>query len=236
MEQLTAVEARVLGALMEKQVTTPDAYPLTRNALVTACNQSSNRDPIVHFGPMEVEDAVMVLKEKRLARVVHPGAGERATKYRQVADELLTLTAPERAVLCVLVLRGPQTPGELRSRTERMHRFSATPEVETTLDSLTTRAEPLVARLERRPGHKEERWVALLEAGAQERAASEPALTSTSSAWGASAGGGRGAEAGSERVAALEQKVAALEARLEAVVDALGDLIEVDADQAGGDP
>src|SRR5919107_5433076 len=102
--ELTAAQARVVGSLLEKQLTTPDAYPMTLNAVTSACNQTSNRDPVVHFSPQEVETTLLALKAKGLARVVHPGAGERATKYRQVLDEVLGLEAHDWAVLAVLLL------------------------------------------------------------------------------------------------------------------------------------
>src|SRR5581483_5214158 len=120
---LSVAQARVLGALLEKQQLTPDAYPLTLNSLVTACNQTTSRDPVLKLEHSTVEMAVMTLRAKGLARVVHPGSGERATKYRHVADEALGLDAAERALVCVLLLRGAQTVPELRSRTERMYGF-----------------------------------------------------------------------------------------------------------------
>ena len=131
----------MLGVLIEKQLTTPDAYPLTLNALTTGCNQTSNRDPVAHYEPYQVETTALVLKSKGLVRVVHPGSGERATKYRQVADEALDLTPAERAVVgALLVRRGPQTLSELKTRSERLHPFSSVAEVEATLDALSARA------------------------------------------------------------------------------------------------
>jgi uncharacterized protein YceH (UPF0502 family) len=152
---LTAAEARVLGALLEKELTTPDSYPLTLNALTAACNQTSNRDPVVRYESQLVETTMLVLKGKGLARVVHPGSGERATKYRQVADEALKLEPGDLAVVCLLLLRGPQTVAELKARTERMHRF-ASGEIESVLDALTHRERGLVARVDRLPGQKED--------------------------------------------------------------------------------
>jgi len=206
MEELTGAQARVVGALIEKQLTTPDAYPLTLNALVSACNQTSNRDPVVTFTPQEVETTVLALKAKGFARVVHPGAGERSTRYRQVFDEVIGLSPEERAVLCVLLLRGPQTAAELRSRTERLHGFSSGGEVEAVLAGLAERS--FVQRLERAAGQKEARWVQLLEAGAAERAATAaPAAAAPRS---------------SGRVEELEARVAALEERLAAIEGELG--------------
>jgi hypothetical protein len=214
-ELLRTAEARVLGALVEKQLTTPDTYPLSLSALTAACNQSSNRHPVLHLDPSEVERAVLDLKGRRLARVVHPGAGERVTKYRQVADEALGLSPGARAVLCVLLLRGAQTVAELRARTERLHRFAGTSEVEAALDDLARREPPLVERVDRQTGRKEPRWIQLLEEGAARRAADLPAEV---------AGGSPGAGG----APALEQRVAALEARVAALVEALGDLVDLD--------
>ena len=208
--ELTAAQARVVGALLEKQLTTPDAYPMTLNAVTTACNQTSNRDPVVQYTPQEVETTLLALKAKGLARVVHPGSGERATKYRQVLDEVLELDVPDRALLAVLLLRGPQTVAELRTRTERLHPFASPSELEAALDALARREPPLVARMERLAGQKEARWVALLEPGAAERAttmAPPPAAA---------------ASPRSSRVDELEARVAALEDRLAELERALG--------------
>jgi uncharacterized protein YceH (UPF0502 family) len=208
--ELTAAQARVVGSLLEKQLTTPDAYPLTLNAVTTACNQTSNRDPVVQYSPQEVETTLLALKAKGLARVVHPGSGERATKYRQVLDEVLGLEAPDRALLAVLLLRGPQTAAELRSRTERLHPFASPSEVEDALDALAGREPPLVGRVGRVAGQKEARWTALLEPGAAERAAAAaPPSTGAPSAR-------------TNRVDDLEARVAALEERLATLERALG--------------
>jgi uncharacterized protein YceH (UPF0502 family) len=213
---LTAIEARVLGVLIEKQLTTADAYPLTLNALTTGCNQTSNREPVVHYEPYQVETTALVLKSKGLVRVVHPGSGERATKYRQVADEALDLTPAERAIVCaLLVRRGPQTLSELKTRTDRLHPFASVSEVETTLGALSARATPLVAPVERQPGQKEGRWLQLLETDADGRAATlRPTAISPSTR-------------GGSRVDELEERIAALEARVAALVDALGDLVDL---------
>jgi uncharacterized protein YceH (UPF0502 family) len=212
---LTAPQTRVLGALLEKQLTTPDAYPLTLKAATTACNQSSNRDPVVGYAPREVETTLFALKAKGLVRMVHPGSGERVTKYRQVVDEVLGLDPAHRALLCVLMLRGAQTAPELRTRTERLHPFASPAAVEAALEALAQRVPPLVARVDRLPGQKEGRWIQLLEVGAAERAAapSLPTITPTSR------GGGR--------VEELEARVAALEERLTTLVAALGDLVDL---------
>jgi uncharacterized protein YceH (UPF0502 family) len=152
---LTAAETRVLGCLIEKQRTTPDTYPLTLNALRAACNQSTNRDPVVDYDEATIRDAVARLSRRRWARLAS-GAGSRASKYRHLLDEALTGAPDELAVLCVLMLRGPQTPGELKGRTERLHPFADLAAVHDTLEHLIDR--DLVRQLPRRPGQKEERF------------------------------------------------------------------------------
>ena len=213
--ELTAAQARVLGSLLEKQMTTPDAYPLTLKALTTACNQTSSRDPIVQYEPSQVETTVLALKGKSLARIVHPGSGERATKYRQVLDEVLDITPAERALICVLLLRGAQTVNELKTRTERMHEFGPTADVEAALDAMSRRDPPLVARVDRAPGQREGRWIQLLEVGAEARAAAAATATATASITPTNREPGR--------VDALEARVAALESRVAALSEALGD-------------
>lgn len=159
---LNTVEVRVAGALIEKELTTPDVYPLTFNSLLLACNQLSNRDPVVAFDEATVRDAVDSLREKRLMRVVS-GAEHRVLKYKHVFPEALQVTPPEVALLCVLMLRGPQTLGELRGRTGRLHPFTDLAEVETTLQRLMARTLPLMVRqLPRQPGQKEVRYAHLL--------------------------------------------------------------------------
>jgi len=158
---LNAVEVRVLGSLVEKEITTPDYYPLTLNALVNACNQSSNRDPVVSFDETTVVRALDGLREKKLALVFY-GADSRVPKYAHKLTEALTLSRPEIAVLCVLLLRGPQTVGELRGRTERMHRFDELSDVLAGLQKLMDRVPPLAAVLPRQPGTKELRYAHLL--------------------------------------------------------------------------
>jgi uncharacterized protein YceH (UPF0502 family) len=152
---LSAAEIRVLGCLLEKQRTTPDAYPLTLNALRAACNQSTNRDPVVAYDEATIRDAITRLSRRRWARLAS-GAGSRASKYRHLLDESLTRAPDELAVLCVLMLRGPQTPGELKGRTERLHPFADLAAIHTTLERLIGRE--LVEQLPRRPGQKEERY------------------------------------------------------------------------------
>jgi uncharacterized protein len=168
MEVLSTEEARVLGCLIEKEATTPDAYPLTMNALVAACNQTSNRTPVVRYTESTVNDALVQLRERKLARLVHSSHGSRVTKHRHALSEVWAITQEELAVLAVLLLRGPQTVNELRTRTERygadIDDLGGVPGV---LDRLAGRDEPLAACLGRQPGQREERWVQLL--------ASEPA-------------------------------------------------------------
>jgi acyl-CoA reductase-like NAD-dependent aldehyde dehydrogenase len=164
--RLTAEEARVLGCLMEKAVTTPDHYPLSVNALIAACNQSTNRDPVVEYDESTVERILELLREKDLCRRVR-ATGARVVKHRHVLDETMPLSVPQFAVLGVLLLRGPQTPGELKQRAERWHSFRSLDDIESTLQQLTERE--LVRQLARRPGQKEARWQQLLateEAGA----------------------------------------------------------------------
>ena len=160
--ELGAEETRVVGSLIEKELTTPQQYPLTLNALVTACNQTSNRFPVVTYDERMVEATVLGLKDQGLTRVVHPSHGRSATRYRQVLHEVLHLEQPELAVLGVLMLRGPQTLNELRTRTERAADFAAPADVERTLDALAAREEPLVLRIPHQPGQREDRYAHLL--------------------------------------------------------------------------
>jgi uncharacterized protein len=160
--ELNPVEARVIGSLAEKQLTTPQQYPLTLNALVLACNQSSNRDPVVAYDEERVAEALDALKEAGLLRFVHPGHGRSATRYRQVIDERFGLDPRGLSVMAVLMLRGPQTVGELRTRTERMADFDSLSDVAAELERLCSGPDPLARRLPRRPGQKEERWAQLL--------------------------------------------------------------------------
>ena len=160
--QLTDIEVRVLGALIEKDMTTPEYYPLSLNALVNACNQKSNRSPVVDYDEPTVARAIESLREKQLARLL-TGREHRVTKYRHWAWETLSLGPREMAVLCVLLLRGPQTVGELKDRTQRMYNFDDLASVEVCLDHLIERQpEPLVAKLARQPGTREPRYAHLL--------------------------------------------------------------------------
>jgi uncharacterized protein len=165
-----AVEIRVLGCLIEKQRTTPDAYPLSLNSLRLACNQATARDPVVAYEEREIKAALDRMSNRGWTRFAS-GASSRALKYRHLLDEALQLSGPELSLLGVLMLRGPQTVGELKQRTERLHRFESITDVAQTLDALAQRE--LVERLERRPGQKEERWAQLLGGESHEAAAPE---------------------------------------------------------------
>jgi len=158
---LSDTEVRVLGALIEKEITTPDNYPLSMNALIAACNQLSNRNPVVHFDESAVSEALDGLREKKFSHLVDK-SDSRVLKYRHVLYEALNLGRPAIAVLCVLMLRGPQTVGEIRTRTNRLYDFSSLEEVETTLNSLATGEHPLLCKLPRQAGQKEARYAHLL--------------------------------------------------------------------------
>jgi len=198
---LNTVEVRVVGSLVEKQVTTPEYYPLTLNALVNACNQISNRDPVVSYDDKTVAQALESLRDKKLVRVVSTADG-RVPKHRHVLDEVLGLKAAEMAALCVLMLRGPQTIGEIRGRAERLYAFSALSFVESTLEDLANRAgQPLVAKLPRQTGQKESRYAHLLsgEVELEERESAPRAEAATLEV-----------HAENERIAKLESEVSAL--------------------------
>jgi uncharacterized protein YceH (UPF0502 family) len=205
---LSAEEARVVGALAEKQLTTPDYYPLTLNALVNACNQISNRDPVVAYDEQRVSRAIESLRAKGLAREVRTADG-RVPKYRHVLDEALALSKAELALMCVLLLRGAQTPGELRTRTERLYPFSGTQFVESALEGLMTREgrASLVFKLPRAQGQKESRYAQLL--------TGEIAFDENESASDAARRSPRGARGDAERVAALEEELRAVRGELE---------------------
>jgi len=196
------VEIRVLGCLIEKQRTTPDQYPLSLNALRLACNQTTNRDPVVDYDERTIKAALDRMSHRGWTRFAS-GAGSRALKYRHLLDEALGLSDPELAILAVLMLRGPQTPGELKQRTERIHRFGSPADVVQTLDALTGRE--LVQRLERRPGQKEERYAQLV-GGETEELGSDPVRGQTPAA-------GSDFE---QRLSRLEAAVEDLRARLDA--------------------
>ena len=171
---LDADDQRILGALLEKQTTVPATYPLTANALLAACNQSNNRDPVTELGLTVVEQAARDLKDRGLLRIVWAPTGRRTLKYHQVLDERLGLEPDERAILTVLLLRGAQAPGELRTRTERLHRFADRHEVESCLARMAQRPQSLVRELERRPGQQDARWIHLLGPVAHGDVAADP--------------------------------------------------------------
>jgi uncharacterized protein YceH (UPF0502 family) len=223
---LTAAEIRVLGCLVEKQLTTPQQYPLTLNALMLACNQSSNRDPVLAYDERSVEAAVTSVKTKGLARFVHPSHGRSALRYGHALDEALGLDTRPLALLAVLMLRGPQTPGELRTRSERMVRFSDLHEVQAELDALGARSEPLVLRLGRGPGQKEDRYGQLL--GGSVGEAPDPGRSSVPAAR-PTAGTSPPARdedeaARPDEVAALRSEITALRAEVGALRRALEEL------------
>ncbi|HZE23457.1 MAG TPA: DUF480 domain-containing protein [Blattabacteriaceae bacterium] len=197
---LNPAEARVLGALIEKDITTPDYYPLSLNALINACNQKNNREPVTNFDEETVRLALRNLSDKRLAGPAS-GADGRVTKYEHRLQEVFNFTRPETAILCVLLLRGPQTPGELRGRTERMHRFEDLDEVLSGLQQLMRREPPLAKALGRRPGTKEIRYAHLLSGDVE---AWEPSAETASS----------GVTDENERVAHLEAQVSALQSEV----------------------
>ena len=160
-EILNEIEARVIGCLIEKELTTPEYYPLTLNALVAACNQKTNRDPVVAYDEQTVQKALDDLRERNLAYVFY-GSTSRVPKYKHILDKVYELERSEVSIICVLLLRGAQTIGELRGRTDRLYDFSGLGEVQETLDNLMRRDEPLVVKLERQPGQKEVRYAHLL--------------------------------------------------------------------------
>jgi uncharacterized protein YceH (UPF0502 family) len=203
---LTEIETRVLGALIEKDITTPDYYPLSLNALVNACNQKNNREPVMTLAEETVRTALATLQEKRLAGPAS-GADSRVTKYEHRLQEVFNFDRREIAVVCVLLLRGPQTPGELRGRTDRMYRFEALDDVVSTLDRLAQREPPLARVLPRQPGTKESRYTHLFagEPNIPDLAASTAQDFSTHSA------------SSADRLAQLEEEVAALRRELSEV-------------------
>jgi uncharacterized protein len=200
---LSEIEARVLGSLVEKQITTPEYYPLTLNALTTACNQKNNRNPVTAYTEDQVSQALETLREKNLAYVFY-GSTSRVPKYKHVMPEVLHLSQPEVALMCALMLRGPQTPGEIRGNASRLHEFHSLEEIEQTLNSLITHdGEPLVARLPRQAGQKEIRFAHLLCGDVPVEASAEttlPRRTHTLS---------------QDRVSVLEQEVASLKSQVQ---------------------
>ena len=206
---LTDVEVRVLGSLLEKEIATPDNYPLSLNALLAACNQATNREPVMQLGEEAVTPAVVALRRRGLLRQIQP-VGSRVTKFEHLLAQELQLGPRELAVLGVLMLRGAQTPGELHARTARLTPFADLTDLEEVLESLIAREpEPLAARLPRRPGQKEVRYAHLLNGGPTQAdapgVAEEPATPV------------RRADVEDDRIAALERTVEALRAEVAAL-------------------
>jgi uncharacterized protein YceH (UPF0502 family) len=227
-----AVEIRVVGCLIEKQRTTPDVYPLTLNALRLACNQSTNRDPVVDYDENTIRGGIERLVQRKWATLAS-WSNRRSMKYRHTLDGTLGLDDAEISVLAVLMLRGPQTPGELKTRTERLHSFGEMADVMDTVERLIGRS--LVARLDRRPGQREERYTHLLsEDGAEEvgsrpapaaeapaRAAEAPARAAEAPARAAEAPAAA-AQGDAERIERIERQLAELRAEIQALRDELG--------------
>ncbi len=203
---LSAIEIRVLGSLVEKEITTPDYYPLSLNALINACNQKSNRDPVMNLDEDAVSQALQGLNEKGLAGATN-SADSRVTKYEHRLQEAFNFYRHEIAILCVLLLRGPQTPGELRGRADRMHQFDGLDEVLSTLQRLIKREPPLVAMLPRQPGSKESRYAQLLSGDVENWEPEPTAETATT-------GSSQRIERLEDEVAALQKQVADLKQQL----------------------
>ena len=216
---LSAPEIRVLGCLLEKQRTTPDQYPLTLNSLRLACNQATNRDPVVQYDEDVLREAIKGLGRRGYIRFAS-GHSSRAAKYRHLLAEALPMSDAESAVMCVLMLRGAQTPGELKQRTDRMHAFGSVIEIGEALEGLIDRG--LAQRLERRPGQKEERYVHLLDRDAHEESTDGASLSQAPDIEGASSGELH------DRVARLEREVAELR-------EALASSLKATAAQTGED-
>jgi uncharacterized protein len=208
--KLTQAEARVLGSLLEKESTTPDYYPLSLNALVNACNQRSNREPVMDLDEDDVRQALHGLENDRLAGPARTSDG-RVTKYEHWLGEAFNFTRAETGLICVLLLRGPQTPGELRGRTERMHRFDEIGDVLAGLQKLMEREPPLVAILPRQPGTKESRYAHLL-SGEVESVAAVPALPASS---GEASGHDERIDHLEATVAELRQEIAVLRQKID---------------------
>jgi len=203
-ETLNETEARIVGSLVEKQLTTPEYYPLTLNALVNACNQKSNREPVVAYDEKTVTATLERLRDRNIVYVFY-GSTSRVPKYKHMLPSIYELGPAEVAVICVMLLRGPQTLGELRTRTERLYEFSGLGEVQEALDGLMRRDEPLVLKLDRLPGQKEARFAHLISGPIDVEAfAASQAAASTR-------------VGGSERLEKLEEDVAALKAEIEAI-------------------
>jgi uncharacterized protein YceH (UPF0502 family) len=206
---LSSVAARVLGSLVEKEITTPEYYPLSLNALAHACNQKNNREPVMSLDEDQIRQALHKLEDDGLAGAAR-GTESRVAKYEHRVQEVFNFTRAEVAVMCVLLLRGPQTPGELRGRGERMHRFEELSDVQSTLQRLMQREPPLVKVLARQPGTKEARYAHLL--------SGEPAEVAWNPETAEPAADGRGMAQLEAEVAALREEVAELRAQVEKVL------------------
>lgn len=203
--ELSPVETRVLGCLLEKERLTPENYPISLHSLTAACNQSTNREPVTSYEERMVDDALTSLRGEKLAIMIH-AAGARVQKYRHNLPEHYELSSREIALLCVLMLRGPQTPGELRQRTERLHSFASLEDVENALQELTRGNEPLARLLPARPGQKERRYVQLLSGEPSEETLAGPVASTEAGEPGVSR---------SARIEALEHEVGKLRGEVE---------------------
>jgi uncharacterized protein YceH (UPF0502 family) len=213
MHILNEIETRVLGSLIEKDITTPDYYPLSLNALVNACNQKNNRDPVMTLDENAVRNALITLQEKRMAGPAS-GADSRVTKYEHRLQEVFNFDRREIAVVCVLLLRGAQTPGELRGRTERMYHFDTLEDVVSTLDRLAQRESPLVCILARQPGTKEYRYMHLFSGEPLEPTVSRATLERESAAAITADTSVQAIPPPAQRLARLEEEVASLRREL----------------------
>lgn len=213
MHILNEIEARVLGSLIEKDITTPDYYPLSLNALVNACNQKNNRDPVMTLDENAVRNALTTLQEKRMAGPAS-GADSRVTKYEHRLQEVFNFDRREIAIICVLLLRGAQTPGELRGRTDRMYHFDTLEDVVSTLDRLAQREQPLVCILARQPGTKEYRYMHLFSGEPLEPTVSRASLEREVAASPAPEGSVLAVPPPAQRLARLEEEVAGLRREL----------------------
>jgi uncharacterized protein len=213
MHLLTEIETRVLGSLIEKDITTPDYYPLSLNALVNACNQKNNREPVMTLDETAVRNALATLQEKRMAGPAG-GADSRVTKYEHRLQEVFNFDRRETAIVCVLLLRGPQTPGELRGRADRMYHFDTLEDVVSTLDRLAQREPPRVCILARQPGTKEYRYMHLFSGEPLEPTVSRAALERESAALLAQETSVPAVPPPAQRLTRLEEEVSRLRADL----------------------
>ncbi len=204
-EILNDTETRIIASLVEKQLTTPEYYPLTLNALVNACNQKSNREPVVSYDDKTVTDVLERLRDRNLVYVFY-GANSRVPKYKHMLPSVYELEPPEVAVMCVMMLRGPQTLGELRTRTERLYQFEGLGEIQETLDGLSRRDDPLVFKIDRQPGQKEARFAHLLNGEFDVEAFAAAVATNRGSG-----------SADNQRVEKLEEEVASLRSEIELI-------------------